>query len=304
MGKNSGIEWTHNTFNPWWGCAKVSPACDGCYAERDAKRYASGQVLWGVDAARREFGDKHWDEPRRWNERCGKAGIRERVFCASMADVFDKNAPEGARDRLWKLIDETPHLDWLLLTKRISNARKMLPPNWLFFPRHNVWLGITVVNQDEADRDIPKLLDTPARLRFLSCEPLLGPINIARAGGFWSDLNDNVVSPPGFAKRDQIDWVIAGGESGAKFRPVHSAWLRQLRNDCEVAGVPFHFKQWGESRPYTTAHADSWEIAKQAGVLYVARSDDKGTPDEYHLKLGKKNCGRDLDGRTWDQVPS
>lgn len=228
MAEKTEISWTDATFNPWWGCAKVSPACDHCYAERDSRRFAAGKVLWGVDAERRVFGDKHWNAPARWDATAGKLGRRVRVFCASMADVFDKNAPEGARERLWALIEATPNLDWQLLTKRISNVFKMVPARWRDdgFPS-NVWMGATVVNQEELDRDGPRLAAVPARVRFLSIEPMLGRM----------DLSDALVAFNG------INWVIAGGESGPHARDGETEWYRQLAQQCKQAGVPFHLKQ-------------------------------------------------------------
>lgn len=234
MSETTGISWTDHTFNPVHGCAKVSPACDHCYAERDSKRFAGGQVLWGVDAARRTFGDKHWNEPLRWNAKAAKEGVRRRVFCASMADVFDKNWPDGTRDRLWRLIEATPHLDWLLLTKRIGNAKAMLPAAWLKageWPKH-VRIGITVINQEEYDRDVSKLIALGCP-NFLSIEPMLGSINLrSQASGM-----------PIRALADLLDWVIAGGESGPHARAGDVEWYRSLMVQCSAAGVPFHLKQ-------------------------------------------------------------
>lgn len=233
MAEHSAIEWTDATFNPWWGCAKVSPGCDHCYAERDAGRYQPGRRLWGIDAERREFGDAHWNEPRKWNKRAQREGRRLRVFCASMADVFDKNAPAGARERLWALIRETPHLDWLLLTKRIGNVRRMLPSDW-GAGYLNVWLGISVVDQEEADRDIPKLLALPAAIRFLSCEPLLDRIAFplpCEDSIFWRGLH----------------WIIVGGESGAKARPMLESWALSIILDCKRAGAAVFFKQGSQA---------------------------------------------------------
>lgn len=277
MAEHSEISWTDATFNPWWGCAKVSPACDNCYAERDANRYQPGKVLWGVDGERREFGDKHWNEPLRWARTLpAKLGRRPRVFCASMADVFDKNAPEGARDRLWKLIDATPELDWLLLTKRVGNVAGMVPESWLggFWPAH-AWLGSTVINQDELDRDLPKLYRIPAAVRFLSIEPMLGPISF----DCW----------PIYGEDEQLllHWVIAGGESGPKARAAQRDWFRSLRDQCADASVPFHFKQWGEWAP-------NW------------LNDDAGTemPGSMWMdRMGKKMAGRRLDGVAHDGFP-
>lgn len=255
MAENSGIEWTDHTFNPWWGCAKVSPGCDHCYAERDAGRFAAGTPLWGVDAHRLPFGDKHWNLPLRWNRQAEKAGNRRRVFCASMADVFDKNAPEGARERLWALIRQTPHLDWLILTKRIGNAKSMLPGDW-GLGYQNVWMGSSVINQDEADRDVPKLLSTPACVRFLSCEPLLGPIDLTKVwvrmpgGGqtLWNTLHGRSSETPEVVERTHIDWVIVGGESGPRARPMDIHWARSIRHQCENAGVAFFFKQGSQAK--------------------------------------------------------
>ena len=171
MGKDSRIEWTHHTFNPWWGCVKVSAACDNCYADAWAKRL--GEHVWGPHSERRFFSDAHWKEPLRWNREAEAEGVRRRVFCASMADVFEnRDDLIEARQRLFDLIDDTPHLDWLLLTKRIHLVKKLLPKDYIL-PK-NVWLGTTVENQKVANKHIKYLLefDTPS-VRFLSCEPCL-----------------------------------------------------------------------------------------------------------------------------------
>jgi protein gp37 len=192
MAKNSQIEWTHHTFNPWWGCAKVSPACDNCYAELWAKRM--GHRLWGAKSQRRFFGDAHWREPLVWNEDARAEKKRARVFCASMADVFEKRSDlELERSRLWKLVAATPELDWLLLTKRPQNIGAMVPWSPEDWPR-NVWLGTTVENQNFAAQRLPHLLKHKAAVRFLSCEPLLGPIDLSP----WISVN-------GLQK---IDWII------------------------------------------------------------------------------------------------
>ncbi len=222
MGEHTGISWTDHTFNPVWGCLKVSPACDHCYAEELANRFHAG--LWGPHGGFREFGDGHWNEPLRWNRAAEKAGIRSRVFCASMADVFDNRWPEGVRDRLWQLIRSTPWLDWQLLTKRPQNIAKMLPADWDDgWP--NVWLGTTVEDQLQADIRINHLRAIEARVRFLSCEPMLEAIT--------PDLSD-------------IHWVIAGGESGPRARIMEPRWPRRLRDQCQAQGVAYWFKQWGK----------------------------------------------------------
>lgn len=174
MAENSKIEWCDHTFNPWIGCTKVGPGCDHCYAEQLATSRLG--VPWGPHAERRRTAASSWQLPRRWNRRAARAGIRYRVFCASLADVFDKAVPPEWRADLFALIRETPYLDWLLVTKRIGNAAAMIEAAGGM--PDNVWLGATIVNQAEADRDIPKLLATPAPVRFLSMEPLLGPVNL------------------------------------------------------------------------------------------------------------------------------
>ena len=276
MAKNSHIEWTHHTFNPWWGCIKVSPACDNCYAELWAKRM--GHQLWGKHSPRRFFGEAHWREPIAWNQEAKTAGQRERVFCASMADVFERRADLNAeRLRLWKLIETTPHLDWLLLTKRPQNIERLVP--WRSDWPANVWLGTTVENQRLAEKRLPFLLEIPAAVRFLSCEPLLGPL----------DLND-------WFHRDNfypIDWIIAGGESGPGCRPMHPDWVRSLLNQCQSFGVPFHFKQWGQ-----------WVPAELVdGAIKVKLMEFTNDRSIEMVRLGKKLAGRTLEGTTWNEVP-
>lgn len=232
MGENSKIEWTDHTFSPWWGCERISPACDHCYAATWAKRTGFPD-LWSGE--RRFFGDKHWNEPLRLNRAAAKAGTRARVFCASMADVFDNHREVGPhRERLWALIRETPNLDWLILTKRIGNAISMLPDDW-YEGYPNVWLGATVVNQTEADRDVPKLLATPARVHFLSVEPQLGPISLA-------DDSANFI-----AGKRRVHWVICGGESGPKARELPCHWARDLRKQCEANSTAFFMKQGSQA---------------------------------------------------------
>jgi len=223
MAENSGIEWTHHTFNPWIGCTKVSPACDFCYAEEWNKRYEGGKN-WGPKAPRRRTTEKNWNNPVRWDKEAERLGIRYRVFCASLADVFDNQVEPQWRSDLFKLIRETPNLDWLLLTKRAPNISKMLPEDWgNGYP--NVWLGTTVENQEEWDKRGKHLVNVPAIVHFLSCEPLLGPINYG----------------PDIAK---LQWIITGGESGPSFRHADPDWFRGIRDQCVAADIPFLFKQW------------------------------------------------------------
>lgn len=246
MGENSSIEWTDHTFNPWVGCTKVSPGCDHCYAEGWAKR--SGLVTWG--STRRRTSEANWRQPLRWNAEAERAGVRRRVFCASLADVFDNDVPAEWRRDLFHLIEATPALDWLLLTKRIGNVRRLLMPldasEWL---PENAWLGITVVNQEEADRDIPKLLETQTRVRFLSCEPLLGPLSLGKisvAGHGWYDCLEGWRECSDWGGRENlIDWVIVGGESGSGARPFTLGWGKDIVRQCRAARVPVFVKQVG-----------------------------------------------------------
>jgi len=230
MGANSTIEWTTHTFNPWWGCTNVSPACDHCYAELLAKR--RGFRVWGPGAFIRQLSDAHWREPLKWNERATRASDRPRVFCASMADVFE-GRPEQAplRERLWKIVVATPNLDWLLLTKRPGKIAELVP--WQEAWPRNVWVGTTAENQEWTDKRLPHLLALPAIVRFVSVEPLLGPVDLSTF----------------LHGERRIDWVIVGGESGAAARPMNAGWVRAVRDQCVAAGVPLHFKQWGTFGP-------------------------------------------------------
>ena len=227
MAENSKIGWTDHTFNPVIGCQKVGPGCDNCYAEAFTKR--TGMVEWGPGQERHVTSDENWKQPRRWDRKAELAGKPAKVFCASMADVFDNAWRQGVRPALWSLIRDTPNLIWLLLTKRVGNIPDMLPPDWgAGYP--NVCLMITVVTQGEADRDIPKLIEIPARWHALSMEPLLEPV---RLGQWLLDL----------------DWVIVGGESGPKARPYGFRWPKEIIDECETAGVAVFHKQAG-SNPY------------------------------------------------------
>jgi protein gp37 len=227
MGENTGISWANSTFNPWVGCTKVGPGCDGCYAEATDARFKGGH--WGVGAPRRRTSEANWKQPRAWNKRI-RIGDRRRVFGGSMCDPFDNEIPDEWRADYWALIRETPNLDWLLVTKRIGNAAKMLPPDWGDgYP--NVWLLATIVNQPEADRDMGKLVDLPARIRGVSVEPMLGPLNILP----WAD---------------KLDWVICGGESaqrGHGARSMSLEWAIDLAEQCKRAGVFFHMKQLSQA---------------------------------------------------------
>ena len=226
MAGNSRIEWTDATFNPWLGCQKVSGACDHCYAEALALRWKS--VKWGPRAVRKRTSEANWRKPLVWNRQAEKAGRSARVFCASLADVFDNKAPKGAREDLWDLIGECTWLDWQLLTKRPQNIRKMLPLNWDVGWEY-VWLGTTTENQKEYNRRWPALWEIPAWVRFISYEPALGSLSL-------KPLMDSYGLP---------DWVIIGGESGPHARPLNPRWVQELIEECEELGVAVFLKQWG-----------------------------------------------------------
>lgn len=314
MGKKTGIQWTDATFNPWWGCTAISPGCDHCYAETHAHRFGTE---WGAGAPRREFGDKHWNEPLLWNEAAKRDGVRRRVFCASMADVFDKDAPEGARARLFALIEQTPHLDWLLLTKRIGNVAKMAPVSWMGGPvQHgpdpanvhggwpaNVWLGATIVNQEEADRDIPKLLAVPARVRFLSMEPLLGKVYLPF---FYRHMAEGGGGPALAPAAKNLHWVIVGGESGSEARPMHPAWALALRDQCRRAGVAFFFKQWGTWAPSDVMdHTFGQLETGRCAIIdeHGARQTGLRKGGAVFANVGKYKAGRLLDGVEHNAFP-
>lgn len=322
MGKNSGIEWTTHTFNPWIGCTRISPACDHCYAADWDKRYHGGEH-WGSGAPRRRTSIDNWRQPRKWARQARETGTRPRVFCCSLADVFDNQVPASWREDLWHLIRATPELDWLLLSKRIGNVRQMLPQDWGDGWPH-VWLGITVVTQAEADRDIPKLLDVPAALRFLSCEPLLEEIRFRPYSlterpcpACWCE--DELGEPRGTMShpincgwrkdegtaRGGIDWVIAGGESGQHARPMHPDWARSLRDQCAAEGVPFLFKQWGEWGPAPSGLATHVIEPPGRCVLRLGCPLDaiNEAGGELIYRYGKKRAGRLLDGRQHDEIP-
>lgn len=336
MAENTKIEWTDHTFNPWIGCTKVSPACDHCYAE-NLMDTRLGVASWRPGAERVRTKAANWNKPLAWNKNAeafmAKHGRRQRVFCASLADVFDNAVDPQWREDLFELIRATPNLDWLLLTKRIGNVSNMLPVPFDFAKLYpHVWIGATVVNQEEADRDIPKLLAVDAAVRFLSMEPLLGPVDLRSLphgeGEIdclkpdtweevieqWRDTDDDWVaqledwfdvklsdglSGPMHAG---IDWVIVGGESGPGARPMHPDWARSLRDQCQAAGVAFHYKQHGEWLPIGK---EPGEATRQ--ILAHARPEARcySWPDgETLVHVGKKAAGRLLDGRTWDEFPS
>lgn len=338
MGKDSHIEWTDHTFNPWEGCTKVSPGCAHCYAEARNKRFGGGTAPnWGKGAPRRRTSLQNWNHVRRWNrEEASKmvshaefvAAARPRVFCASLADWLDDEVPLEWFMDLLMLINECQNLDFQLLTKRpenwhdrVANALvelKRCPiPESLDFGQAetarwleawiggkapaNVWVGTSVEDQTRADERIPLLRQIPARVRFLSMEPLLGHVSLYAAlkvcGSWQGAVNDWTkadYSTVKFARqslmpigwKNCVDWVIVGGESGAGSRPMHPDWPRALRDQCAAAGVPFFFKQWGEWAP-------GGPVANPSVLTFMGPM----------MKCGKIAAGRQLDGREWNELP-
>lgn len=286
MAENSNITWTTHTFNPWIGCTKVGPGCDNCYAETWDQRSEGDR--WGPKAARTKTRPGNWSKPVTWNHKAILAGVRERVFVASLADVFDNHASieDEWRLELAALILKCQQLDWLLLSKRAGNVSRYLK---LMFPEgvpSNVIVGSTVANQEDADRDIPKLLKAKAvsgiSRVFLSMEPLVGPVQLTSLGETGLNALDGRSGP-------SIDWVITGGESGAFARLMRKEWVTSLRDQCVAAGTAFHFKQWGE---YLAAD----EYRSEMG-------EAKPAPIEGYIFVGVDAAGRELDGRTWDDPP-
>lgn len=288
MAENSKIEWTDNTFNPWVGCVKVSPGCQHCYAERDMTRKGRWANTWGPaqTAERIKTSADNWRKPLAWDKRAAKEGKRIKVFCASLADVFEDN-PQVLdwRSDLWDLIELTPNLDWLLLTKRPENIKKFTKrwDTWGQLPA-NIWLGTTVENQEQAEKRIPELLRIPAAVRFLSCEPLLGSIQLLHH----LDTGDNSM---------ELHWVIVGGESGPNARPMHPDWARSLRDQCQAAGVPFFFKQWGELLDVDLA------IKMCLIDTYTDTHKIVNVDGRYYAKVGKRAAGSLLDSVEYKEFP-
>lgn len=332
MSEQTKIEWCDSTFNPWVGCTRISPACDHCYAAVSTPARTLG-VEWGPHAERRRTSAANWKQPLRW-EREHEAfhaqhGRRRRVFCASLADVFDNAVPQSWRSDLFDLIDATPYLDWLLLTKRVGNVSEMLHEIGPRTIQHgaafevrtglppNVWLGATIANQEEADRDIPKLLAVPARVRFLSVEPMLGPISLRWLPAWPDNAPTTAQSPTGRTNHldglRRLDWIICGGESGPHARPMHPDWPRSLRDQCAAAGVPFLFKQWGEWMQVaeSAVHPEATRIpgnlcrvqSISAPDRYVAISTNGGRRRYEIERVGKRAAGRMLDGVVHDAWP-
>lgn len=282
MGADTEIAWTDDTFNPWWGCVRVSPGCEHCYAETFAKRVGHSTTgtklpIWGVDASRRAMSDKHWGLPFRWNREAIAAGKRRRVFCASMADVFEvlpdrnvegRRVQDDARKRLWFVIETTPALDWLLLTKRPENVARLAPwsaerNDW----PANVWLGTTAEDQAHYDRRWPFVAKSGARTTFISHEPALGPL-VLRCHGCGGTVGDHLAPDQGGCSGWFPDWVITGGESGGGARPYDLAWTFDLVEQCKRARIACFVKQIGaEPRSHGAELIDSVKDRKGGNPL-------------------------------------
>jgi protein gp37 len=238
MGQETGISWCHSTFNPWHGCTKISPGCDNCYAETLDKRF--GEPHWGKGVPRKVMSDAYWKEPLKWNRLAAASGKPWRVFCASMADVMDDEAPAGQRERLWELIDNTPNLTWLLLTKRPTRYTSYLPPDG--FKHGNVWLGTSAENHRfyEVRWSVLRIVSQEFDLvSFVSYEPALGPLRVLEFARE-HDSDGHSTSP---------DWLICGGESGSGRRPMEQSWAEDVASDCEIVGTKFWMKQLSAQTP-------------------------------------------------------
>ena len=273
MGMNSEISWCDDTFNPWAGCFKVSPGCDNCYAE--TKSEMDGLKIWGPHADRTYYGDWHWGAPSDSETLARREGRRRRVFCGSMCDWAEGRKEQRPHlKRLWSVIERTPSLDWLLLTKRPGAIPACYPAEWLEIPRNNVWMGTTTERQEELDLRWPILRDIQAEVRWLSLEPLLGPIML----------------PDDFLALGNRAWCVVGGESGEHVRPMAQSWALRLRDQCVEAGVPFFFKQWGNWAPVPE------------GMSKGIRCTIDG--QEMVRFPSKTAAGHLLDGRVWEEYPT
>lgn len=302
MGENSKIEWCHHTFNPWLGCAKVAPGCKSCYAEALVTRWH--KAAWGPNGTRVKTSESYWRQPLKWNRQAEKAGER-RVFCASLADVFEDwegsvlnsrgetlaFAMDTIRTDLFAMIDATPWLDWLLLTKRPQNIQRMWPSvsgteHYDPLPesfRKNVWLGTSVANQSDADKNIPELLKCRdlAPVLFVSYEPAIGPVTFDRfcRGGPPHWLTSEIDHP----EDATLDWLIFGGESGPGARPCDVAWARSTVNQCREAGVACFVKQLGANCREVLNPADG-EVSSRVRLRDGKGGDPSEWPEDLRVR--------------------
>lgn len=280
--KNSRIEWTDHTFNPWIGCTEVSSGCDNCYAREtfDGRRK---MVRWGACQPRHRTSLQNWHQPYVWNQEAQRSGTHPRVFCASLADVFDSEVDDLWRSDLFTVIDDCRDLKWLILTKRLDNACEFLDmlteAGW---PWPHVWIGASVETQAQAAIRIPALIQIPAAGRFLSIEPMLGPMTVQ-----YPAIHDWMNS----GHLIGVDWVIAGGESGKLARPTHPNWIRAMRDQCQHDGRPFFFKGWGE-----WASLGGWPGGRLQPFVF-----DDGLCVH---RVGRSRSGCFLDGIEHKEVPT
>jgi protein gp37 len=328
MSTHSSIEWTDRTWNPITGCSETSPGCANCYATRltatrlrKHKDYAGLAVIDQETKKPRFTGELRFhadrlEEPLHWRK-------PSRVFVNSMSDLFHENVCAEEISRVFVTMFHAPLHTFQILTKRPARMRAWILDQWMFCelpqaPLPNVWLGVSTENQHFADARIPTLLDTPAALRFISAEPLLGPVGLARS--LMRATAPFSGAPFRFEPRGVLDWVIVGGESGPNARPMHPEWARSLRDQCVTAGVPFFFKQWGAWLPI---ERHGYRPKNRAGHLHelsVHRDTDAGEFNEtvYHAYPSDANDDdgvyweliwtgakkhRELDGREWNEFP-
>ena len=300
----TAIEWTDEVWNPVTGCSKVSQGCKHCYAERVFPRPYPGRAFTDVAMhPDRLAAPLHWRKPRR-------------VFVNSMSDLFHDVVPDEFIDQVFAAMSAAPSHTFQVLTKRPERARDYLARRAMPLP--NVWLGVSIEDQETADYRIPLLLRTPAAVRWISAEPLLGPVdlgNLPSVSGIGRYLDS--LSNAGREDSDlptKLDWVVAGGESGPHARPTHPEWLRALRDDCDAAGVPFFFKQWGEwrgpaeSEVFDTSMGRAQKvpafIVAQDGSVHCFNNERTRDGGKVMIRVGKKAAGRLLDGREHLEYPN
>ena len=267
MGRHTAIAWADSSWNPWIGCTHQSEACRHCYAETMNRRRKWNGGIWGPGTPRKITAESSWREPVKWNDKAGlgvrgKDGRRWLVFAGDLCDIFDDEGPTEARERMWELFRASPYLTWQILTKRPENFLRFLPSDWSNTGYANVWLGVTAENQVEADERISILRKTPARLRFVSFEPLLEEVH--------ADLID-------------IHWAIVGGESGGKARPFDLSWARSIQNQCTEAGTAFFCKQLG-AKPVENSARFVTRYLKDGGKRDVNGTLMKNFPEDLRVQ--------------------
>jgi protein gp37 len=327
MGDRTGIEWADSTWNPTTGCTHLSEGCDGCYAASLASGRLSHVPAYAGLAENGRFNGtvrllpERLDQPLRWTR-------PRMIFVDSMSDLFHDAIPDEYLARVFAVMAAAPRHTFQVLTKRPARMRSLMTsgdfrelvrdakgdhrtdgswaPTQLVWPLPNVWLGTSVENQKWADIRIPALLETRAAVRFLSCEPLLGPVDLLPYLKHQCDCPD---APARHTRQSEYgprpDWVIVGGESGPSARPMHPSWARSLRDQCAAVGVAYHFKQWGEWAPGRIFGGPDWRVAMIGPNGEPWENDTIPTPAWATVyRKGKKAAGRMLDGRTWDEYPA